>query len=175
MKKQRWKVQNAYQWESNLCCPFISALYFTATKLTQVFFGVCQAPRCQRPEEAEEKTNKIWTLEVWDEARLDQAVGHHSPNNSENNEHATVGPPSVWEEKCCFCSQYGLWDIIWAAVIAKFKWILLIQMHFGTHLEQFCWHNPRMQSPLMYHFFTSLKQYTRNGAQEISMSCSILY
>lgn len=66
----------------------------------QVFSGVCQALWCQRPEEAEEKTNKIWTPEVWVEARFDKAVSHHSPNNPQNNEHATEGPPSVWKEGC---------------------------------------------------------------------------
>lgn len=71
------------------------------TALTQLLSGVCRALRCQRPEEAVEKTNKIWTPEVWDEARFDKAVGHRTPNNPENNEHAAVGPPSVWEEECC--------------------------------------------------------------------------
>lgn len=59
------------------------AFYLVATELMQVLSGVCQTLRCQRPEAAEEKTNKIWMAEVWDGARFDKAVGHHSPNNPE--------------------------------------------------------------------------------------------
>lgn len=59
------------------------ALCFVATDCMPVFSGVCQALRCQRPEAAEEKTNTIWMAEVWDGARFDKAVGHHSPNNPE--------------------------------------------------------------------------------------------
>lgn len=43
------------------------------SELKWVFPLLCpQAPRCQRPEDAEEKTNKIWKPEVWDEARFDR-------------------------------------------------------------------------------------------------------
>lgn len=58
-------------------------LCFVATDRMQVFTGVYQALRCQRPEATAEKTNTIWMAGVWDRARFDEAVGHHSPNNPE--------------------------------------------------------------------------------------------
>ncbi len=44
---------------------FIFTPYFAATELTSVLPGVCQSLQCQCPEEAAEKTNKIWMPEVF--------------------------------------------------------------------------------------------------------------